>query len=120
RHDDGGRLERELADRLARARGTALDSVVGEDAAGRADHRAVARHELVDTVPEPELRLPRLDGALHGRDERREDGGTGAPHDVEPRDRVAVPRRGVAAAFGPADDREERDALRCEPRALLA
>src|SRR5690606_22615479 len=120
RDHDRGRLDAELADGLAGTRGAALGVVVGEDAAGRADDRTAAGQQLVDPVPEPQLRLPALDGLPHRRHERLEDGGAGAQHDVEPRDRVAVPRRGVAPALGPADDREERDALRGEPRSLLA
>ena len=46
--------------------------------------------------------------------------GPGAPGDVEARDRVAVPVGAVAAALGPADDREEPQPLRVQPGALLA
>ena len=59
-------------------------------------------------------------GIPHLRDERRDDARSGAPGDVEPRHRVAVPGREAAAALGPADHGEEREPALREPRALLA
>ena len=64
--------------------------------------------------------VPGLDAGAHPAGERLDDAGTGAPDDVEARHRVAVAGGGVAAALGPADDREEADALLLEPGALLA
>ena len=45
--------------------------------------------------------------------------GPGAPGDVEARHRVAVPGRQVATALGPADHREEPNALCMQPGTLL-
>ena len=61
------------------------------------------------------LRLGGFDGGL----ERGDDARTGAPRDVEARHRVAGAGGGVAAALGPAHDREEADALLTQPGALL-
>src|SRR4051794_18501742 len=52
--------------------------------------------------------------------ERLDDAGAGAPRDVKPRHRVAVPGRGVAAALGPADDGEDAMAHRVQPGTFLA
>ena len=71
-------------------------------------------------MPEAQLDEPVLDPLAHDVDERLEDRGAGSPGDVEAGHRVAVPGRRVAAAFGPADDGEDLDALRGEPRPLLA
>jgi hypothetical protein len=71
-------------------------------------------------VPEAQLDEPVLDALAHDLDERCEDRGAGSPDDVEAGHRVAVPGCGVPAALSPADDREQLDALRREPRPLLA
>ena len=51
--------------------------------------------------------------------ERLDHAGPGAPGDVEAGHRVAGPVRVVAAALGPADDREAAHALRVQPGPLL-
>ena len=51
--------------------------------------------------------------------ERLNHAGPGPPADVEPRHAVAEPEAGVAAALGPADDRDERVPHRGEPGASL-
>ena len=74
---------------------------------------AVGDGQLVHPVPEPELapgpRRPRAGPAA--RTARRAPG-PGAPRDVEAGHRVAVSVGEVAAALGPAHDREEADAHR--------
>src|SRR5580704_17690902 len=57
-------------------------------------------------VPEPESDPAVRLGFPHPFYERRQHPGPGAPGDVETRHRVAVPVGQVAAAFGPADQRE--------------
>src|ERR1700733_4301099 len=59
-------------------------------------------------------------GLAHAAHERLEHAGPSAPGDVEARDRVAVSRRQVAAALGPAHVRHEAHALGVKPRTLLA
>ena len=61
-----------------------------------------------------------LRALAHAGDERRDDAGSGAPGDVEARHRVAVLGGRVAAALGPADDREPAHAPGVQPGALLA
>src|SRR5262245_11711500 len=71
-------------------------------------------------MPEPQRDEPSLLALAHARDERGEDAGPGAPGDVEARHRVAVLGGRVAAALGPADDREPAQAAGVQPGALLA
>src|ERR1700754_4839431 len=52
--------------------------------------------------------------------ERLDNAGTGAPTDMKPRHRVAVAHGIVAAAFGPADHREDAMAHRAQPGAFFA
>src|SRR4051812_47842091 len=85
----------------------------------RGGARAAADHELVDGVAEAQPHEAAVGGGLHAAGERRHDPGPGAPDDVEAGDGVAVPGRGVAAALGPADDREEPAPLLPEPGPLL-
>src|SRR5215213_5434652 len=66
-----------------------------------------------------ELAAPLGDGRADRAHERLEQSGAGAPDDVEPRHRVAVPVGEVTAALGPADHREEPDTQPVQPRALL-
>ena len=56
-------------------------------------------------------------GVEQRADERLEDARAGAPRDVEPRHRVAVPVGQVAAALGPLHQREPAHALGVQPRA---
>src|ERR1022692_723486 len=75
--------------------------------------------ELVYAVPEPEAgqagrrRVPYLPL------ERRHQPGSGAPGDVEPGHRVAVPVGEVAAPLGPAHQREPPHAHRVQPGPFL-
>ena len=62
---------------------------------------------------------PRVAAASARVDERLHHPGAGAPGDVEARHRVAVPVRPQVAALGPADGRQERDAVPGQPVALL-
>ena len=71
-------------------------------------------------MPEPQLDATLGDGLPHPPHERLQQRRSGAPDDVEPRHRVPVPVREVAAALGPADDREEADAQPVQPGPLLA
>ncbi len=82
--------------------------------------RAGRRGQRVDPVPEQQLHLAPLGGGAHPLLERREHARAGAPGDVEPGYGVAVPGGEVTPALGPADHREEADALRVQPGPLLA
>ena len=77
-------------------------------------HGARGHAQLVDPVPEAHV------GTADPLQERLDHARPGPPGEVEARDRVAVPDRPVAAALGPADVRHPLDALRAQPRALLA
>ena len=70
-------------------------------------------------MPEAQVEQAGVDRGPDPAGERRDDARPGAPDDVEARHRVAVPGGGVPAALGPADDREEADALLLEPGPLL-
>jgi hypothetical protein len=99
----------ELADDLAvdwRAAG-----VVGARTAPRTPvDGAVGHDELVDPVAVVELDRPRRSPPrAPARTARRRR--AGAPGDVEARHRVAVAHRRVAAALGPADGRQEAEAV---------
>ena len=116
--------ELEVADlvavaRLARARAASGASTAPRDA-GRRRRRSTV--ELVDPVAE--ARASTRPAARRASRTRRSNGSTtpgpGAPGDVEARHRVAVAVGAVAAALGPADDREEPHALLVQPGALLA
>ena len=92
-----------------------------EDRTSHAGHRPAGHDELVDPVPEPQTsRRPGSTASRTRRSNGVDHAGPGAPGDVEPRDRVAVPGREVAAALGPADHGEQAHALRVQPGALLA
>ena len=67
-------------------------------------------------VPRPD---PHPTGVQQGLRERLDHGRPGAPGDVEPWHRIAVTRRGVAATFGPLDQRKPPDAEIAQPAALL-
>ena len=101
---------------LASPRATSLRL---EHRAAHAGDRAVGDDQPGDPVPEAQLDPAGVDGGPHPAGERRDDARAGAPDDVEARHRVAVAGRGVAAALGPADHREEADALLLQPGPLL-
>ena len=82
-------------------------------------HAAAGGGQLVDAVPEPELDAA---GRCRGPDppfEGRDHAWPGAPGDVEAGHRVAVPVGQVAAALGPADQREPAHPQRVQPGPLL-
>ena len=103
----------------ARARLAAGDVAGLEHRAAHAGDRAAGDDQLGDPVPEAQLDQAGVDRGAHPAGERLDDAGPGAPDDVEAGHRVAVPGGGVAAALGPADHREEPDALLLEPGPLL-
>ena len=91
-----------------------------EDHAAHAVDGSIRRGEGIDAVAEAEfqlaarLRLPRA--SL----ERLDDAGAGAPGHMKARHRIAVAHGVIAAAFGPADDREDAMAHGAQPVALFA
>jgi hypothetical protein len=87
--------------------------------APRPDHRPGFHEEFVHPVPKRESHEAGVDAGAHPADERVEDAGAGAPGDVEPWHRIAVPECRVAAALRPAHDGEESHAPRVQPRAFL-
>ena len=93
----------------------------------RLEHRAThpvddpaGAQQLVHPVPEAEPHQPAVgrlgDPALERRDHAR----PGAPGQVEPRYRVAVPVGPAVASLGPADHREQPVSHRPQPGPLLA
>ena len=108
-----------VVDLGARA-GLAAGDVAGlQDRAADAGDRTAVDHELGHPVAEAQLDQAGVDGRPDPAGERRDHARPGAPDDVEAGHGVAVPGGGVAAALGPADHREEADALLLEPGALL-
>jgi len=118
-HEHGRGVQLEAARLRARARGSAGGVARGEDRAADAVDGAVRHAQLVDAVPEPQLHEPLLDRGPHPPLERLDEARSGAPRDVKPRHRVAVPVGQVPAALGPADHGEEPHALGVQPRPLL-
>ena len=120
RHDHGLRLQRKLADDIARRALAALDIVGRENGAADAIHRAVGDGERIDAMAEPEDQPAASGGLARAALERLDDAGPGAPGDVKARHRIAVAHRVIAAALGPADHGEDAMAHRAQPVALLA
>jgi hypothetical protein len=82
---------------------------------------APPRHaQRVDAVAELEGQPAAFLRLARAPFERFDDAGTGAPGDVEPRHRIAVAHRVIAATLGPADHGKDRMAHRAQPAALLA
>ena len=67
-------------------------------------------------MPRPD---PHPAGVQQALRERLDQGRTGAPGDVEAGHRIAVTRCGVAASFGPLDERKPPDAQIVQPAPLL-
>ena len=120
RDDDGRGAQLEVADDLAGARRAASAPRRRQHGSAHADHGPALDDQVVDSVPVQRGDESGLHAGADPVDERLEDAGPGAPDDVEPGHRVAVPDRGVAAALGPADDGEEAHALPAQPGPLLA
>ena len=119
-HDHGLRVVRELGDLVAVGRPAAVGAVGGQHRAADTGHHAVGHDEVVHPVPEPERDQPALGRLAHPALERRDHPGAGAPGEVEPRHRVAVPARPAVAALGPADHGEDPHPLVVQPLPLLA
>ena len=117
-HDHRLRPELELADGVSRRRHAARRAIDGSSTAPRTPvDRAVLDDELVDAMAMREGTF-----ALTAQPPREDvdDRGPGPPGDVESRHRVAVPACVVAAALGPADQRESLQPALAQPAALLA
>jgi hypothetical protein len=112
--------QREVACDLARAAFSPLDAISLEDRATDAIDRAVGDGERIDAVAEPEGQAAARPCLARAPLERLDNPGAGAPGDMEPRHRIAVAHRIVAAALGPADDGEDSMAHRPQPSAFLA
>ena len=113
-------LSAKSPDHGARGGRAALHGGGLQDVAGDAVHHAGRLRQRGDAVAEAQRDEARLGGLAHLGDERRDQRRAGAPGDVEARHRVAVAGGGVAAALGPADDREPSQAHLVQPGALLA
>jgi len=120
RHDHGRGTQLEVADNVAGAGRPARRGARSQPGAAHTDDGAALHDEGVDAVTVQRRHEPCLHAGAHGFDERLEDAGAGAPGDVEPGHGVAVFERGVTAAFGPADHREEPEALLPQPGPLLS
>ena len=104
-HGLGPELER--ADLEPRARRAACGGGRLQHGAAHPGDHAVGEDQLVHAAAELELHPARGDRRPHPPFERLDDARPGAPRDVEAGHRVAVAVGEVAAALGPADDREE-------------
>ena len=118
--DHGLRPELERADLDPRARRAARGGGRLQHGAAHPGDHAVGEDQLVHAAAELELHPARGDRRPHPPFERLHDARPGAPRDVEAGHRVAVAVGEVAAALGPADDREEPHTQRVQPGALLA
>src|SRR2546423_7081277 len=101
--DHGLRLQRKLADDVARRALAALDIVGGENGAADAIHRAVGDGQRIDAVAEPEAQPAASDGLARAALERLDDAWPGTPGDMKARHRITVAHRVIAAALGPSD-----------------
>src|SRR5436190_13321032 len=118
--DHGLRVQREIAGDLARAALAAQDVIRLEDRTRDPIDRAVGDGERIDTVAEPKRQPAARLGFAGPPLERLYNAGAGAPADMEPRYRIAVPHRIIAAALRPADDREDPMAHGAEPSVFFA
>src|SRR6202165_3963479 len=118
--DHGLRAQREVAGDFARTALAALDIIRLEDGAADAIDGTVGDRERIDAVAEPERQAAARLRFARPPLERLDDAGPGAPGDVKPRHRIAVAHGIVAAALGPADDREDSMAHRAETSGVLA
>ena len=120
RDDDGLRAQRKFAGRLARTAFAPGDGIGFEDRAPDSIDGAVRDGQRVDAVAEFERQQPRFFRHAGTPLKWFDDAGAGAPGHVEPRYRIAVAHGVVAAAFGPADHRENTVAHRPQPVSFLA
>ena len=118
--DHGLRPELEPADLDPRARRAARGGGRLQHGTAHPGDHAVGEDQLVHAAAELELHPARGDRRPHPPFERLHDCRPGAPRDVEAGHRVAVAVGEVAAALGPADDREEPHTHPGQPRPLLA
>ena len=112
--------ERERTGEAARARRPALGIARLQNVAAHAVDRAAGFGQRGDAMAKAERHEAALLGLAHAPHERLDHARPGAPGDVKARHRIAVPGREISAALGPADDRENLQALRAQPGALLA
>ena len=111
RDDDRLRAERERAGEPARACDAALHVARLEHVAVHAVDRAAGFRQRRHAMAEAERHEPALLGLAHAPHERLDHARSGAPGDMKARHRIAVPGREISAALGPADDRENLQAL---------
>ena len=117
--DDSARAVLEIGYEVPIAWCPALGVIRGEDGAADPDHSTAFDDELIRAATESEGDESGADASPHLANERLEDAGSGAPHDVEAGNRIAVAVGRVSAALRPADHREELDAECAKPLALL-
>ena len=113
-------LQCERTGEPARACRAALRIARLEDVAAHAVDRAAGFRQRRDAMAKAERDEAAALRLAHAPHERLDHARPGAPGDVKARHRIAVPGREVTAAFGPADDRENFQALRAQPRPFLA
>src|SRR4051794_37651467 len=113
-------VQREIPGDLARAALAAQDVVRLEDRTRDPVDRTVGDGERIDTVAEPKRQPAARLGFARPPLERLDNTGAGAPADMEPRYRIAVPHRVVTAALGPADNGEDPMTHGAEPSAFFA
>ena len=109
--DDRLRAQRERADEPARACGAALGVARLQHVALHAVDGAAGLGQRRHAMAEAERHEPAALRLAHAPHERLDHARPGAPGDVKARHRIAVAGRQIAAALGPADDRENPQAL---------
>ncbi len=117
-HGLGGEFE--VADAFTVGGGAARRVVVGEDGAAHPVRCSALDDQLVHTVAVVEGEQPVPGGLPRVADEGFDHTGAGAPGDVEAGNGIAVPVRPEVAALGPADGRQQGDAMALQPGPLLA
>src|SRR5947209_160444 len=120
RDDNGLRVQRERADKPARACRPAFGVARLQHVPLHAVDNAAACAESRNAMAEAERHQSAALRLAHAPYERLNHARPGAPSDMKARHRIAVATRKIAATLGPADDRENLEPLLAQPRALLA
>jgi hypothetical protein len=118
--DHGLGAQRKIADDFARAAFAPRDVIGLKNRTRDPIDRAAGDRERIDAVAELEGQMAARLRIARAPLEWLDDAGAGAPGDMEPRHRIALAHRIIAAALGPADHRENTVTHRAQSAALFA